>query len=922
MMDPSGATTVAAMSSALQHMSAASSPDGANGVCSVCGDKSAGRHYGVMACYGCKGFFRRTIRNKQSYNCRFQQQCSIDKDQRNACRACRYQRCLQVGMEKGAIRPDRDVIGKQKNPRKRKLLLLQQQQHQHQQHHHHHQHNQHQQQMQHHQHQQQLQLLQHHHQHNHHQQQNGVGIGTGSIGIGTATTAVGGDNCLPSPGTESNSSQQEDMLLNFLLDTDFKAGGGGVFSGGAVEFDPGSTTSPEATAAAPLELAIGIVPAARRLAAASSAPMMAAVKPDPDISLFVLLQNPTAVAQYRQPFCADQFGRSASAHHFAEAMRKYVLMCADWVNALFMLAGLDSPQEKLALIKNAFVAFYTFEQATCTAKVCRNAAATSNAAGAAGGGALLGGIPPQAICLCNGTLVARDVPQDCTTNCLLANNIVGKVLDELVTPLRRLNLSEQERVALTALILLDGDSRSSLGGLSSDASDDGTSAGGDFGAGAGLYLVKDKLQNALFQHVRERCDQSLNRAASRFANILLLLTSVAKVASVYYENVQMVKMFVRQSMDPLLAEIFDSEVSQPQGLLTNSCTNSAGSPAQISATSAASLQQFGSQEFEPLLLGFDEVRRRQQQQQQHLQLHQQQQQQQLDDIGVEQRPRRMSATEMDQLLLAPLFVNGGGGGGGGNFHHLHHQQHHEQQQQQQKSDNNGTGSNELLLSSSPEGTGGAATVTTTAATQPSSAAAVTTGGGGGSAAGAANMYFGCHSTTNVDRSGGANGTDDDGTSSCTPTATARAALLLAAQQHGAVGQTALWPGAASNSGALMDRCVARVNSSPTMGVSAIAASVAGADTVVPAGGGYYSAPLLAPHHHQQPFFFGTGIGGMALAPSSSVTSNNNSGGGGIIGDGSGGGTAAGTTPLMPAGAVGGGPASAAASLCDFNPFKY
>ncbi|VDM97332.1 unnamed protein product [Thelazia callipaeda] len=95
--------------------------DQGEGMCMVCGDRSAGKHYGVMACYGCKGFFRRTIRSGQSYTCRFLQKCSIDKDQRNACRFCRFQRCLEVGMEPDAIRPDRDIIGKQKNPRRKKL---------------------------------------------------------------------------------------------------------------------------------------------------------------------------------------------------------------------------------------------------------------------------------------------------------------------------------------------------------------------------------------------------------------------------------------------------------------------------------------------------------------------------------------------------------------------------------------------------------------------------------------------------------------------------------------------------------------------------------------------------------------------------------------------------------------------------------
>ena len=39
-------------------------------LCVVCGDRASGRHYGVVSCEGCKGFFKRSMRKDQGYRCR------------------------------------------------------------------------------------------------------------------------------------------------------------------------------------------------------------------------------------------------------------------------------------------------------------------------------------------------------------------------------------------------------------------------------------------------------------------------------------------------------------------------------------------------------------------------------------------------------------------------------------------------------------------------------------------------------------------------------------------------------------------------------------------------------------------------------------------------------------------------------------
>jgi hypothetical protein len=61
-----------------QSTSASITPTG-EATCAVCGDGCAKLHYGVLACYGCKGFFRRTLTGKYRYVCRFGNNCVVDK---------------------------------------------------------------------------------------------------------------------------------------------------------------------------------------------------------------------------------------------------------------------------------------------------------------------------------------------------------------------------------------------------------------------------------------------------------------------------------------------------------------------------------------------------------------------------------------------------------------------------------------------------------------------------------------------------------------------------------------------------------------------------------------------------------------------------------------------------------------------------
>ncbi|KAM6954209.1 estrogen-related receptor gamma-like [Aplochiton taeniatus] len=87
-------------------------------LCLVCGDVASGYHYGIASCEACKAFFKRTIQGNIEYTCPATSECEITKRRRKSCQACRFRKCLDVGMMREGVRLDRVRGGRQKYKRR------------------------------------------------------------------------------------------------------------------------------------------------------------------------------------------------------------------------------------------------------------------------------------------------------------------------------------------------------------------------------------------------------------------------------------------------------------------------------------------------------------------------------------------------------------------------------------------------------------------------------------------------------------------------------------------------------------------------------------------------------------------------------------------------------------------------------------
>ncbi|KAF5890041.1 estrogen-related receptor gamma isoform X5, partial [Clarias magur] len=84
-------------------------------LCLVCGDIASGYHYGVASCEACKAFFKRTIQGNIEYSCPATNECEITKRRRKSCQACRFMKCLTVGMMREGL-PSYGLRGDENNP--------------------------------------------------------------------------------------------------------------------------------------------------------------------------------------------------------------------------------------------------------------------------------------------------------------------------------------------------------------------------------------------------------------------------------------------------------------------------------------------------------------------------------------------------------------------------------------------------------------------------------------------------------------------------------------------------------------------------------------------------------------------------------------------------------------------------------------
>lgn len=92
--------------------------------CKICNLSAHGLHFGVVTCRACAAFFRRTVveSSQDKYYCRREEnECVIKRGARYNCKACRFKKCIELGMTSVNIKWHRDSFYSKRN-RSKKMI--------------------------------------------------------------------------------------------------------------------------------------------------------------------------------------------------------------------------------------------------------------------------------------------------------------------------------------------------------------------------------------------------------------------------------------------------------------------------------------------------------------------------------------------------------------------------------------------------------------------------------------------------------------------------------------------------------------------------------------------------------------------------------------------------------------------------------
>jgi hypothetical protein len=229
--------------------------------------------------------------------------------------------------------------------------------------------------------------------------------------------------------------------------------------------------------------------------------------------------------------------RMTRPEELSKIAHRGAIAAVDWVESLAQLSADCSSSivmdttDKISLVKAGYAPLTIFNFSARTAQKTTN---------------------PDILCLCSHSYVPRRLPSSfngskhvffCGSQIYLkiikfshlSNNLIDRTLNELVAPLRSLELREEEVVPLKAIIILNP-SNNHLKNEDYICMHIPDAKNLSLEAQKCVMELRECVQDMLFQVVKELYPSQ--NAASRFGNLLLLLPTITTLSGVMFENMQ------------------------------------------------------------------------------------------------------------------------------------------------------------------------------------------------------------------------------------------------------------------------------------------------------------------------------------------------------------------------------------------------